>query len=93
MSDKIEIRVTRPGLYRRDCCNPEYQEGHYFRGATYEIALGKAWQKFSDDSHLYVGVFKQLVDGKWQRYSTISYSVVSRSGTKSSTYGGVCRSG
>lgn len=64
--DRIEIRVTRPSFYPRDCQNPEYMEGHYFRGADYQEAVEKAVKKFPGE-RLHIAIFKQLIDGDWVR--------------------------
>lgn len=64
--DKIELRVTRPWLYPRDCQNPEYMEGHYFRGVDYDDAKTKAEIKFPSEP-LHFAVFKTFIDGAWVR--------------------------
>lgn len=69
MSDdnaKIELRVTRPGMYPRDCQNPEHMEGHYFKGVDYNDAYAKATAKFPSET-LNAKVFKRKVDGNWVR--------------------------
>lgn len=70
-TDKIELRVTRPGMYPRDCQNPEYMEGHYFRGCDYDDAANKAKAQFPSET-LNIQTFKVKVDGGWVRYPVIT---------------------
>jgi hypothetical protein len=65
-TDKIELRVTRPGMYPHDCQNPEHMEGHYFRGCDYNAAMTKATTKFPGE-RLNIQIFKRKVDGVWVR--------------------------
>ena len=76
-TDTIELRVTRPWLYPRDCQNPEYMEGHYFRGCDYNAALAKAEAKFHNE-RLDVKIFKLKVDGVWVRQETIQLAAITR---------------
>lgn len=64
--DTIELRVTRPGMYPRDCQNPEHMAGHYFRGCDYNAAAEQARTKFPGET-LSIQVFKRKVDGVWVR--------------------------
>jgi len=64
--DSVELRVTRPSMYPRDCQNPTYMQGHYFKGIDFSDAYAKAMAQFpGEDLHAYV--FKRLIGGAWQR--------------------------
>lgn len=64
LPDKIEIRVTRPGLYPRECSNPEFQQGYFFTGKDYMDAKLKAEERFPHES-LTIGVTRRLINGVW----------------------------
>ena len=74
----IELRITRPGYYSRDCQNPENQDGHYFRAVDFDTAVELAWKKFPDDVELWVGIWKRFVKDTWKIENNVCYSKIRR---------------